>query len=136
MTVAAFEIEEIDLVEWVFRFAFALEDERRPVRRELAFTTTLAFKDKVARVGEKLRFGTDWLICGTERSCSQNGGGECPGNDLKSQLHGRMLDGGRHACNLAAVKIWRLLARFAVDQDGYRPVVHKRNLHVSTELAR
>ena len=82
-----------------------------------------------------MRFGTGWLVCGSERSCSQNGGGERQGNDLKSQLHGLMLDGGRHARNSAAQKTWRLLARFGVDENGHRAVIDERHLHVGAEFA-
>ena len=57
MAVAAFEIEEVDLVERILRLAFALEDERLAVRREITFATAFALEDELACVGDELRFG-------------------------------------------------------------------------------
>ena len=48
-----------------------------------------------------MRFGAGWIVFGSEQSCGEKDGSERRGNNLESQLHRRMLDGGRPARNSA-----------------------------------
>jgi len=48
IAVAGFEVEKVNLVEWVARLAFALENKRFAVGREIAFAAAPAFKCELA----------------------------------------------------------------------------------------
>jgi hypothetical protein len=51
MTVAGFQVEQVDLIERIARFAFALKDEGATIMRKIAFPTPPAFKGELTNVG-------------------------------------------------------------------------------------
>jgi hypothetical protein len=56
MTVATFEVENVNLVKRIVRFAFALKNERLALGRKISFATAPALEGKLADIGEEPRF--------------------------------------------------------------------------------
>ena len=50
MAVAGFEVEDVNLVEWIARFAFTLENQGLAVGREIAFAAAPAFESELPDV--------------------------------------------------------------------------------------
>ena len=50
VAVAGFQVEHINLVEWVTRLAFALENQRLAVGRKVTFAAASAFEGELANV--------------------------------------------------------------------------------------
>jgi hypothetical protein len=57
MAVPALEIQQVDLIERIVGFAFALEDERLPVRCEVAFAAAFALESQLANVRKETGLG-------------------------------------------------------------------------------
>src|SRR5262245_19800361 len=53
--IPVFEVESVDLVERVIRFAFALKHHRLSVRREVALPCAPAFEGELANVRKEIR---------------------------------------------------------------------------------
>src|SRR4029077_9308164 len=52
--IACFEIQKIDLVKRISRFALTLKDEQLAIVREIAFPASLALVDQLARIRDEL----------------------------------------------------------------------------------
>ncbi len=73
VTVAIRQIENVNLVKWVPRLAFALENQRLAVRRKITLTTAPALEGELADVGEKAGFAASLGVGGQQtRRRAQN----------------------------------------------------------------
>src|SRR5882724_10581839 len=86
------EVEEINLVEGIVRFAFALEYERFAIRRKIAFATSFALKSQLSGIGQELEFpGWRWGGGGPAGTGGQTNQRDAKGPFPKSQIHLRKL---------------------------------------------
>ena len=82
---AGLGVHQINLVKRVVRFAFALEDQRLAIRREVAFTAPFAFEDELVDLDQKLRFATRRPQPPWNRQ--QNDGGKCQARQARMPFH-------------------------------------------------
>ena len=80
MTIAAFQIEHVNLVERIPRLSFALKDQRLAIRGEITLAAPPAFEDELPRVGEKARFGQSIAVR------SESGGVGCNQSHQRDEM--------------------------------------------------